>query len=487
MPAQRDFMDRIIEKGILFLLIFTPLAFGAVQPWAVAVIEIIAFTLFSLHLIQKTMMNTEGASGQCLSDGLGSGSRPRFLSVMGRLFVLLMILALFQMLPLPENILKVVSPAALSTWRDFGSFPAGTYHPISINPDATRQELFRLLGYAAVFILIISRYRSKDQVNSLVKMILFMAFFLVVFAVIQKATWNGRVFWIFPVDDSIGDRIWGTYINRDHFAGYLEMAIPLAMGMLLYRAPRVPTLPGDPLGRRISRFMSSENFTSYALLFLLVLMLAAALFMTFSRGGILAFVFSSVFFAWITYRRRSLNRQTGFLALLSVGVFAVVVLASWDRLEEKFAELDKAHVGRLTVWTDAIGIMHDYPLVGTGLGTFKNAYMRYQSSMPQLIFDHAHNDYVELFTDTGAVGFVLVMGMGLIFFWHAFRRWRHKHSQFGKCIGAGGLSSLAAMSLHSFVDFNLHIPANALLFVVIAGITYAAIFNVSDRHSKSYD
>ena len=486
MPEHHKIIDTLIEKGILFLLIFTPLAFGTVQPWSVAVMEIVAFSIFFLYLIKKTLENPVPLSLQRQSarQFFRQGNRPRFLSILCILFILLIFINLFQMLPLPEALLKAISPASLATYRDFGNTPDGAFHPISLNPDATRQELFRLLCYAAIFFVIVSHYRTKDQVNSLVKTILFMGCFLVVFAIVQKMAWNGRIFWIYPVDESLrnGLRIWGPYISYDNFAGYMEMAIPLGMGLLLYRAPRVTALPEAPLSLKIARFMASENLTPYALLFLLVLMMAAALLASFSRGGILAFVFSSLFFAAITCRRRSLKQKTWLLALLAAVIFAAVVLASWDRLEKRFADLEQDHVSRLGVWTDSIGIVRDYPVLGTGLGTFKNAYMRYQTTMPRLLFDHAHNDYVEMLTDTGVVGFLLGAGMALVFFRNTFRRWRQKRSMFGKCIGAGGLASFVAIALHSFTDFNLHIPANALLFAVISAITYAAIFNVTKKN-----
>ncbi len=472
MQEHHKCIDIIIEKGIRFLLIFTPLALGTVQPWSIAVMEIIAFSIFFLYLIKKTL---EYPVSLALS--------PRssvFRHLPSVLCLMFFLLCLFQMLPLPEALLKAISPSSLATYRDFGNSPAGAFHPISLNTDATRQELFRILCYAAIFFVIVSHYRTKDQVYSLVKTILFMGGFMVVFAIVQKMTWNGRIFWIVPVELGPG-RIWASYINYDHFAGYMEMAIPLGMGLLLYRAPRVSALPEAPLSLKIARFMASENLAPYSLMFLLVLMMTAAIFGTFSRGGILAFVFSSLFFAWITSRRRSLKRKTALLTLLAAVIFVVVVVASWDRLEDRFADLEKDHVGRLGVWTDSIGIVRDYSVWGTGLGTFKNALMRYQTSRPLTLVDHAHNDYVELLTDTGFVGFLLGAGAGLVFFRNVFRRWRQKRSMFGKCIGAGGLASLVAIAVHSFVDFNLHIPANALLFTVISAITYAAIFNVTEK------
>ena len=496
MPKSHKYIDAIIEKGIIFLLIFTPLAFGTVQPWSIAVMEIIAFTLFFLYLIKKILQNPPSSlrpppSVLCpyLSSVISHPSSAFNHHLPSALCLLFFLLCLFQMLPLPEALLKVISPSSLATYRDFGNSPGGALHPISLNPDASRQELFRLLAYAAIFFVIVNHYRTKDQVKSLVKMILCMGCFLVVFAIVQKLAWNGRIFWIFPVDEDLrnGHGIWASYINRDHFAGYMEMVIPLAMGLLLYRAPRVTALRDAPLSLKIARFMASENITIYSLLFLIILIMAAALIATFSRGGMLAFVISSLFFAVITRRRRSLKQGTGLLALLAAVIFVFVVMASWDRLEDRFADLEEDHVSRLGVWTDSIGIVRDYPLLGTGLGTFKNAYMRYQTSGSRVFYDHAHNDYVELLTDTGIPGFLLGAGMALVFFRNVFRRWRQKRSMFGKCIGAGGLTSLVAIALHSFVDFNLHIPANALLLVVISAITYAAIFNVSDKNGIAPD
>jgi O-antigen ligase len=252
------------------------------------------------------------------------------------------------------------------------------------------------------------------------------------------------------------------------------------MALLLYSSPRVRALPESPIGLKLARFMANKKFVPFTWLFMLVLIMSATLFMTFSRGGIIAFAVSSLFFTGITWRRRTLQSKTALLSLLTAVIFATIVLAAWDRLEERFADLDEDHISRQAVWEDSLGIMGDYPIFGTGLGTFENAYLRYQTTMPVSLFDHAHNDYVELITDTGAVGFLIVIGMALLFFRMNFKRWKHKHGMYGKCIGAGGMSSLIAIATHSFTDFNLHIPANALLLAVIAGLTWAALFNVSE-------
>jgi O-antigen ligase len=453
-------MDQAIEKGVIFLLIFTPLAFGTVDQWSVAVLEIIAFSLFFLLLLKKTLEPSPAPT-------------PRHpLAWLSILFICLTGVILFQIIPLPDFLLKIISPTALATYRNFGNDAAGAFHPVSINPYLTRQELFKLLAYAAVFFVVVNHYKTKAQVNTLVKAILYMACFLVAFAVLQTMTWNGRVFWLFPVDESLraGRGIWGPYINRNHFAGYMEMAIPLGMGLLLYWASHVKTFPGDPLSRRIARFLASDTLVPFTLLFLFVLFMAASLFMTFSRGGIIGFAVSTLFFAWMTHSSRTLRNRKSLIALLAAVIFAAVVLAAWDRIEQRFAHLEQDHLSRLDVLEDSLGIARDYPVLGTGLGTFINSYMRYQTKMPRFHFDHAHNDYLEIVTDTGVIGALLAAGMAFAFFLPLFRRWRKKHGMFGKCIGAGGLASCAAIAVHSFTDFNLRIPANALLLTVITPI-----------------
>jgi O-antigen ligase len=471
--------DRAIEKGVILLLIFTPLAFGTVYQWSALLMQIAAFCLLLILFLKNASLN--GAMSLMPSRSA--------VAVAAFLFAGLAGLFLLQMIPLPEKLLGLVSPSAMAVFKKFGNYAAGTLHTISINPYATRQELFNLLAYAAVFYVIVKHYRTKEQLHSLIKTVLGIAGFLVLFAIIQKLTWNGRVFWFYPVDErlSSGSGIWGPYINRNHFAGYLEMVIPLGLALLIYSSPDIKTLPGVPFSVRIARFLASDNLVPFIMLFLGILVMSACLFMTLSRGGIIAFGVSALFFAWITNKRRSLKNKTLSLVLIGIVILAVVVLAGWDQLEKRLDELQtERHISRLKVWEESLGIIKDYPLLGSGFGTFEYTYMRYQKPFnPLEIYTHAHNDYVELMTDSGIAGFCLTLSLVLIFFIRVYREWRTRHNKFAVCVGAGGLTSFVAIGIHSIADFNLHIPANALLLSVIAGITYASVFNLSAVNESS--
>jgi O-antigen ligase len=460
-----------VNRGLLFLLVFTSLAFGAVEPWSISIMEFVAFGTFLLHAAQR---------------GLSLPARRPARALLA-LFLLLVGLVLLQLLPLSEVILKAVSPAADAVWRRFGDAPAGTRRTMSLYPDATRQELFRVLAYAAVFVVVVRECRTRAQVRSLATAILLMGGFLAVFAVVQKLTWNGRIFWVFPVSElkRSGRGIWGPFINRNHFAGYLAMVIPLGLGLLMSVVRDSRDHRDAALRRRLGRFLASDGFVPSAGIFLLVVLMSACLFSTKSRGAMAAWAVASLFLLWITWRRRSLRARALAPLLAAAAVGAVVLLPSWERVAQRFEDLGESQqVGRLHVLDDALGIVADYPLFGTGFGTFGQIFRRYQTTHPRLYYDHAHNDYLEMATDTGSVGFLLATATGLVFFFSLFRAWRGTRSRFASCIGAGGLASCVAITVHSVADFNLRIPANALLFTLVAGLTYAAIFNLSGRRGN---
>ena len=224
--------------------------------------------------------------------------------------------------------------------------------------------------------------------------------------------------------------------------------------------------------------LTHENFLRSVGTFLLVLSLTACLVATLSGGGIMAAAVSVLFLFCIAYRRRTLRKRTVLFALVAAVVGAAVLMPALGRFVQRLsADSQRDVMSRLHVWSDSLGVLKDFPLFGTGLGTYGQIFRRYQAHQMGSFFDHAHNDYLEMATDTGALGFLLAAGMATLFFVVLMRGWKRKHAMFGKSVGAGGIASCLAMAVLSAVDFNLRIPANALLFTVIAAITYAAIFS----------
>jgi O-antigen ligase len=465
--------DNVIERGITGLLVFTPVALAGVPVWASSLMQIAAFILFTvwLHKASKETTITLEAG------------------ILLKLFGLFLVLVVVQLLPMPMGLLDILSPGSAAIYRGAGDEAGVSWHPISLYRQATLSELLNLLAYGAVFIVVSNHFRSKEQILSLVRTIVILGCLLVFVAVLQKTTWNGRIYWFYPIDTALQSRIsyiWGPYINRNHFAGYLEMAIPLALGLVMYTLSRAGHDQGKTLLRRISALAGHRKLPAFALAVLAVVIMSGALFSTLSRGGILGFAASMAAFIIMMRSRRSLRSKTGVLLLLGLIVAIVGLFAAWDRIEERFMDLaDENRIMRTQVWSDLTGMVRDYPVLGTGLGTFDRAFPRYQTRYSTTMFEHAENDYLEVLTDTGLVGFALTIAAGIVFVGTMYRAWKERKNSFATCIGAGGLAACTAIAVHSFTDFNLRIPANALLLTTIAALTVSCLTRVHEQGAST--
>lgn len=462
-------LDTVIEKGILFLLLFTPLVFGAVHDWSIGVMEMTAFLIFGAWL-----------SKMALAGRIEIVKTPLL-----ALTAALITLVALQLVPLPRTLLTLLTPQTSRIYNDVFGEAGWNWRTISIYPGATGEELLKLLAYAAIFFVIINHYRTKEQVLTILRTIVLMACFLVVFAVVQKLTWNGRLFWFYPIDPALlsrVSRIWGPYVNANHFAGYMEMAMPLSVGMLLYRLSSIPQFDHAPAHRKIASLAGSRRFPQVAAWATVAMVLSAAVFMTLSRGGILGLGCAVLFLTAMARTRRSLKKKIGLIAAFGAVIFLAVLFAGWERISDRFDDLaDDDKVQRIDVWKDAGAVVRDFPVFGTGFGTFNSIYPRYQSKYSTVLFEHAENDYIESATDLGVPGALIIVSVVTAYLSILIPAWRSRRDSFVNCIGIGGLGSCVAVLAHSCTDFNMRIPANALLMTVIAGTTFALVMNVREK------
>jgi O-antigen ligase len=168
------------------------------------------------------------------------------------------------------------------------------------------------------------------------------------------------------------------------------------------------------------------------------------------------------------------SRSVLWAALAAVAIAACFLLLPSDQLITRFAELSSptelTNDGRLQLWRESIGLYRAFPIFGCGVGTFETAFLRYKAVAPAATADYAHNDYLQFLIELGAVGFVI----GAVLFIAVIRRTAaalsHRYDPDTRLLAAGCLASLAAIGLHSLVDFNLHVPANATALAWIAAL-----------------
>ena len=303
---------------------------------------------------------------------------------------------------------------------------------------------------------------------------------MAVVGLIQKVSGTAKIYWFWQ--PQYGGNPFGPYVNRNHFAGYMAMLIPLGLGWLWGRlAQEGKGKAGLGWRESLLAVVSGRNGRLCLLAFALVNM-AAALIFSASPGGIVSCVSALLFFTLLVYVSRGERRYLGIVASV-LGAF-VLAYALWLGIDHVVARFFQSGDDRPTYWSATLRLIDDFPLLGVGLGTYVHSFRRYNPILTPMRVDHAHNDYLELLAEAGAVGFLLVVG-GLGWFgWRTLQRWSARHDPEVRGIVLGGLTSVLAVGIHSMMDFNLQIPANALLLAVILGVTSVAV-HMRQHHGQS--
>jgi O-antigen ligase len=451
----------ILEKFIyiitISLLIFSPIPYGSVEAWGRYILQFEAFLLFLLWVLWS----------------ICSGDNPRLNIKKYLPLLIFLFICFFQLVPLPESILATLSKNSLEIWEknqtilaSIGFSGKSDMFPISLYPFATWEETLLLLSYIAFGFVVSRVFTAERQLKILLIAVFAVTGFEAAYGIYQYLLAGGmRAATRFAS---------GTFVNHDHFAGFLEMTIPLALGYVLYLA--------EWHHKRDKSFfknlVSSHGFeTQILILFTLALMLLVILFSG-SRMGIFSILLSLAFFYIVYSRIKESAERKGWMIVVVLAV--ALIYGFWIGLYpmfERFLKLGGAVPGRMLVWRDMLGIVKDFPLFGTGFGTFGYVYPLYKESMEApLVYSYAHNDYLQLMTETGFLGFFSLITALIVFLMSRVRDlglFSAKENQFRFFLGLGALSGIVSLLIHSFADFNLHIPSNALYFAFLIGFIKA--------------
>jgi O-antigen ligase len=333
------------------------------------------------------------------------------------------------------------------------------------SPYNTRMELLLLLAYLIILFLAVQAFRTLEDWRGFVWFGMLFGFSVSLFTILQHLTSNGKLYWFRQIRS--GGMPFGPYVNRNHFAGFAELVLPLAL---------VPLVLG-----RVRR----ERWPVVGLFAVLPI---GALLLSASRGGLVSFGAELGVLALVLILRRGMSKQL----LPGVTVLLVaLLLVSWlgvGQILERLSSVQLLEVSagkRASMRGDTWRIFLDRPFVGTGLGTLQLVYPPYESLYDGKIVNHTHNDYLEALAETGILGGICCawfLGVLLVQSLERLRQFNHSLS------GALSLSGLAACSgflVHSLVDFNLHIPSNALLFFLMAHLATAEVQKPNSPASSS--
>jgi O-antigen ligase len=396
---------RAIRVGICALVTFAVLAHGAVEPWSEAVLEIGAAVLLLLWAWE--------------------------VSVGGEYKVVWN--------PLLWPLLGLWGVAALQ-------LAAG----ITVYPFQTRIELLKYTALLALFFLCAQSYRKLEHWHGFVWFLLILGFAVSVFAILQHFTFNGKLYWVREIQ--FGGIPFGPYVNRNHFAGLVELLIPPGLAILILRAERRDQLP---------------------LVALFTLFPIGALFLSASRGGIISFLGEIGLLAFLILFRRREGRELAAAGLVVVLAIAFVSWLGIGRALERFASYKTLEVSegrRIEMLQGTWRIFLDHPIAGTGLGTLQKVFPLYETIYDGLIVNHSHNDYAEVLAETGVIGGLCGLAFLVLLAWTGWKNIVAEKEVMNLAYHAGALVACFGLLVHATVDFNFHIPSNALIFLLQAAL-----------------
>jgi O-antigen ligase len=425
-PAAKVSQPRLTNTALLMgasaVLLVGPLAFGAVEPWSIFALEACAMLLLAAWASRQWINRELNLSGN----------------------VLYFPMAAFFAL-------------ALLQWV------AGT----TAYRHVTYSHLLLYAAYGMLAFVVTQTLRHSSQCGPMAKLFTAYGAVVALFAVVQGMAPNGKLYWIRALEQ--GGSIYGPYVNRNHYAGLMEMLTPF------------------PLVLAATRFTSGKGKIAVAGI---AALMAASIFLSGSRGGMAAFVAQMVVLSVLLVRKR----EGSWKRPLMLGVFLamVTVLLLWMGTNELTRRLISIHSEareeisggvRLTIDRDCLRMLIKRPFLGWGLGAFPTVYPEFRSFYTAFFVNEAHNDYLQLLVETGLAGFSIAVWFLVSVFRQAAGKLRNNDwtENASGALTVAALLGCVGILVHSFVDFNLQIPANAALFYVLCAIAASAPLQESQR------
>lgn len=354
---------------------------------------------------------------------------------------------------------------------------------LSMDNSATFEQLMLGLAYSLLFMMIISLFHTRKRLSILLATL--------VFSGTLQAFWGALmtlsgVEWLLtgPKTTYLGDAT-GTFINRNHLAGYLEMTLACGIGLLLALRDNRPFR-----WRNVLELLMGPK----ARLRLALVVMVIALVMTHSRMGNTAFFTSLLLVGGLFVLMEKEHRLRNSLILASIIVIDMLVISQYFGLEKLKDRLintrlhdvvvngevvQQANEVRDDVFGYAIPLLMERPLSGQGAGSFEAVFPQYPGQDIRLNFDHAHNDYIQFAIEFGLLGSLPLAAFVLLALWHALKALWRRESVYRSGVGFGAAMGISALLIHSSTDFNLQIPANAATLVALCAIAVLA-----GSHSK---
>ncbi|MDD5461446.1 MAG: O-antigen ligase family protein [Methylococcales bacterium] len=471
---------RLPLAGLFGVYLLAPLPIGSNLDWAWLILAAICFLLIAVWCLQY--LRDQAALSAVIATPLCRASIGFFLCVVAWQGL--------QALPIPIDWLdKLPTPAAQlyrQTYSVIAPQAAEEWAAISVDSSITAKMALLSLFYFCLFMLLLLLINSRKRLLLFCYLLLLSGLFQASYGSLMTLSGMEYLLGVKKID-YLGFAT-GTFVNRNHFAGYLEMTLAIGMGLLMVRTKdKDRTQPVGQGWRRQLRQLLNLVLSGKAIFRLVLVVMVIGLILSRSRMGNGAFFNSLLITSLIAISMSSAFRKPGtYLLLLSIIAIDVFLLGSWFGLEKVVQRMEQTSMAteeRIDVDQGLLPMIEDFNWTGSGAGTFYYVFPRNVNSNYGG-YDHAHNDYLELTSDLGYLGSSFLAGLVIVSLWQALKALRYRHSSFVRGMGFAGLMGTLSLLIHSSVDFNLQIPANAMLFIAMLAIPMIAL-SVDKKQIKS--
>jgi len=474
-------LERSIYVGFLGAFIVSPLPLGGNRGWAFLALSAVFLILLAGHLLVQWHTSLRGPAKKQM--------RP---SYWGKI---LLVFAAFWMwfqasVELPAGWMEILSPATLEIYTSALNVlqpgHAENAFPLSLESGKTLDRAMLTLGCFAMVALMQALINSRERLVQFCYMLVLSGVFQAFYGSMMVLTGVEYLFLV-PKDSYIGNAT-GTFVNRNHLAGYLEMTLPIGIGLLL------GSRKGSDQVRRhwrgILTYILQTLLSPIAVLRCLLVVMVIGLLLTHSRMGNAAFFNALLITSAIAFISTRQFRRPGFVVIiLSIVAVDIALLGTWFDLSKVMNRIESTgldHETRDEVVQFVMKMIPDFWLAGTGAGTFAYVFPNY-SQFTGGFYDYAHNDYLQILVELGVIGCIPLAGLVMLGLLNGWKLLRGNDSKLLRGMGFASIMGTVSLLIHSSVDFNLQIPANILLFVALLTLPEVARQALEHRPSNALE
>lgn len=456
------------RKRFLFflkaLILLSPIPFGCVgKVWApLFYVLVLILTFMGIKVIEEQ----NGFKVQGSKFKVDNPNNILYEKWIKALFIAILVFIGLQLIPLPIFLVKLISPKKIEVLAQlWDELP--TFTPLSLVPFETLIYGLIVVLYGLFFWILTRIPLKKREMVGLFNILIICATVQVVLGLLKYAQGNTHFFLFFtPVEKSEFSRfLTGTLVNPNHFAFFLEMVLPLALGLFFYRLRFFRT--DISFKQRVFSLLDENKIVM--IYFISVVLMGIGVFLTGSRAGIVTMIFLFVLFMLLSlYLKLSRSIRRKIIWILGIIFCLVLYIGIQDTINE-FKRSPIAESGRLTRWPNTLHMAKDYLAAGVGLGTYRYSYFLYDEGSGKWS-THAHNDVLEILAEGGIIGAIFFYSLFVLIILSIIQKWKLRRHPDVKILGLGIIVSIFAVIFHSVFDFSLRIPSNMFLFMLVLAL-----------------